>query len=96
MKFATYRSVGYNYRHRRLTFKPQRTEEAFANDEGATTQPPRAVELILEQKPPVSFHAPLPLYSGSSAIIIVIPIATVDCLFRYSGTLYSEHPWDSL
>ena len=60
MKFATYRSVGFNYRSRRPTFKPQRTEEAIASDEGATTQPPQAVESIPAQKPPVSFHAPLP------------------------------------
>ena len=57
MKFATYRSVGFNYRSRRPTFKPQKTEEAIASDEGATTQSPQAVELILEQIPPVSFHA---------------------------------------
>ena len=93
MKFATYRSVGFNYRSRRQTFKPQRTKKAIASDESAIIQLPQAVELIPEQKPPVSFHAPLPLYSGS---IIVIPIATVDRLLRYSGTLYSEHPWDSL
>ena len=60
MKFATYRSVGFNYRSRRPTFKPQRTEEAInATDEGAITQPPQAVEMNLEQKAPVSFHAPL-------------------------------------
>ena len=65
MKFATYRSVGFNYRSRRPTFKPLRTEEAIASDESATIQPPQAVESIPEQKPPVSFHAPLPLHSGS-------------------------------
>ena len=59
MKFATYRSVGFNYRSRRPTFKPQRTEEAIASEEGATTQPPQAVKLTPEQKLPVSFHAPL-------------------------------------
>ena len=72
MKFATYRSVGFNYRSRRPTFKPQRTEEAIASDEGAITQP-QAVELVrrLEQKPPVSFHALLPYcsYSRSSSQI---------------------------
>ena len=57
MKFATYYSVGFNYRSRRPTFKPQRTEEAIASDEGAITQPPQAVKLILEQKSPVSLHA---------------------------------------
>ena len=53
MKFATYRSVGFNYRSRRPTFKPQRTEETIASDEGAITQPPQAVKLNLEQKLPV-------------------------------------------
>ena len=57
MKFATYRSVGFNYRSRRPTFKPQRTEEAIISNEGAITQP-QAVELNLEQRPPVSLHAP--------------------------------------
>ena len=60
MKFATYCSVGFNYRSRRPTFKPQRTEEAIVSDEGAITQPPQAIELNLEQKPPVRFQAPLP------------------------------------
>ena len=59
MKFATYCSVGFNYRSRRPTFKPQRTEEAIISNESAITQPPRAVKLILEQKPSVSLHAPL-------------------------------------
>ena len=57
MKFATYRSVGFNYRSRRPTFKPQRTEEAIAGDGGAITQPPQVVKLILEQKSPVSLYA---------------------------------------
>jgi hypothetical protein len=60
MKFATYCSVGFNYRSRRPTFKPQKTEEAIGSDEGATSQPPQPVESIPEQKPPVRFHAPLP------------------------------------
>ena len=41
MKFATYRSVGFNYRSRRPTFKPQKTEEATASA-GAATQPQTA------------------------------------------------------
>jgi hypothetical protein len=59
MKFATYRSVGFNYRRRRPTFKPQKTEEAIGSDEGATIDPPQ-VEWILEQKPLVRFHTPSP------------------------------------
>ena len=55
MKFATYQSTGFHYRSRRPTFKPQKTVEATASDENATIQPPQAVELIPEQKPPVSF-----------------------------------------
>jgi hypothetical protein len=62
MKFATYRSVGFNYRNRRPTFRPQKTEEAIASDEGATTQPPQ-VESIPEQKTPVRFHVSLPICS---------------------------------
>ena len=58
MKFATYRSAGFNYRSRRPTFKPLKTEKATASA-GATTQP-QAVESIPEQKPPVCFHVPLP------------------------------------
>ena len=46
MKFATYRSAGFNYRSRRPTFKPQKTEEATVSA-GATTQPQAA------EKPPV-------------------------------------------
>ena len=53
MKFATYRSAGFNYRSRRPTFKPQKTEEATASA-GATSQPQAA------EKPPVCFHVPLP------------------------------------
>jgi hypothetical protein len=72
MKFATYRSVGFNYRSRRLTFKPKMTEEAIASDEGAATQPPQPIELILEQKLPVRFHVPLAIprssKNGSSVI----------------------------
>ena len=60
MKFATYRLVGFNYRSRRPTFKPQRTEETIASDEGAITQPP---QVNLEQKPlDVCLHAPLASY----------------------------------
>ena len=55
MKFATYCSAGFNYRSRRPTFKPQKTEEAIASAQGATTQP-QTVESIPEQKPPVCFH----------------------------------------
>ena len=71
MKFATYRSVGFNYRSRRPTFKPQRTEEAITSDEGAISQPPQAVELTLEQKPFVRFHliANTCSYSRSSSQI---------------------------
>jgi hypothetical protein len=78
MKFATYRSVGFNYRGRRPTFKPQKTEESIGSDEGATIQPPK-VESIPEQKPLVyyMFSCTLPRCSKnrSGIIIIIIPTA---------------------
>lgn len=58
MKFATYRSVGFNYRSRRPTFKPQKVEEVTTSAQGATIQP-QAAESILEQKSPVCFHVSL-------------------------------------
>ena len=47
MKFATYRSAGFNYRSRRPTFKPQKMAEATASA-GATTHP-QAAESIPKQ-----------------------------------------------
>ena len=51
MKFATYRSAGFNYRSRRPTFKPQKMKEAITSA-GAITQ------LQIAEKPPahVCFH----------------------------------------
>ena len=60
MKFATYRSAGFNYRSRRPTFKPQKMEEATTSAQGIISQP-QIAESIPEQKPPVCFlNLPLP------------------------------------
>ena len=63
MKFATYRSAGFNYRSRRPTFKPQKMKEATASA-GATTQPQAA------EKPPVCFMYCYQIYHNNYGLII--------------------------
>ena len=52
MKFATYRSTGFNYRSRRPTFKPKR-EELATTSAGDMVQPQAVTLSTLEPKSPV-------------------------------------------